>query len=384
MDRYTETSYTSYGENIGNSFKGILFGLLFLIGSIILLWWNEGHSVEQADALKEMQRSIKTLPAPVYDPVLNGKPVLVHGEVTPLDKVMDTQFDIVSDGLILRREAQMYQWKEVQHSQSQDKLGGGTETVTTYEYHKVWSSMPISSGSFKRQGHENPPMNVENRTFTTDAKLGDFFLDKLVVANIGATRRFEGLEKLPDTIGTVKNYKSYLYIGENPSAPQIGDVKITYYEAPQGVYTFAAAVSEKALTPYMTSNGTELIFARSGRVSAQKIFKEALDSNATWTWIWRGVGILLMYMGFVLMMGPIEAFAKVIPALGMLAGYATSVVATVLTLLLGSIVIALAWLGARPMLSLAIIAIGVGAAFVLGKFGKKKTVKVQRYSLIQW
>jgi hypothetical protein len=221
MDRYTETSYTGYGENIGNSFKGILFGLLFLIGSIVLIWWNEGHSVEQADALKEMQHSVKTLSSPVYDPSLNGKPVLVQGEVTPLDKVMDTQFDIVSDGLILRREAQMYQWKEVRHSQSHDKLGGGTETVTTYEYHKVWSSMPISSGSFKRPGHENPPMSVENKTFTTDAKLGDFFLDKLVVANIGATRRFEGLKKLPDTIGTAKNYKSYLYIGETPSAPQI-------------------------------------------------------------------------------------------------------------------------------------------------------------------
>jgi hypothetical protein len=63
----------------------------------------------------------------------------------------------------------------------------------------------------------------------------------------------------------------------------------------------------------------------------------------------------------------------------MLAGYATSVIATVLTLILGSIIIALAWLGARPMLSLAVIAIG-GADFVLGKFGKRealKEVKVQ-------
>ena len=53
MDRYTETSYTSYGQNIGNSFKGILVGLLFLVGSMVLLWWNEGRSVAQADALEE-------------------------------------------------------------------------------------------------------------------------------------------------------------------------------------------------------------------------------------------------------------------------------------------------------------------------------------------
>jgi hypothetical protein len=378
MDRYTETSYTSYGQNIGNSFKGILVGLLFLVGSIVLIWWNEGHSVKQADALEEMQRSITTLPSAVYDPSLNGKPILVQGEVKPRDKVMDTQFDIVSEGLKLHRKVEMYQWKEERHSQSQDKLGGGTETVTTYEYHKVWSSMPIHSSSFKRAGHENPPMTIESKTFTTDAMLGDFYLDKHVVDKIGTPRPFNGLEKLPDTIGTAKNYKSYLYMGDNPSAPQIGDIKITYYEAPQGVYTFAAAASEKALSPYLASNGTELLFVRYGNVSAQKIFKEELESNAMWTWVWRGAGILLMYVGFAMMMGPIEAFAKVIPALGMLAGGATGIVAAILTLLLGSIVIALAWLGARPMLSLTVIAIGVGAAFMLGKFGKKKIRKATK------
>jgi len=41
---------------------------------------------------------------------------------------------------------------------------------------------------------------------------------------------------------------------------------------------------------------------------------------------------------------------------------------------LGSVIIAIAWLGARPMLSLSIIAVAVGIAFMLGKFGKKKVV----------
>jgi len=374
MDRYTETSYTSYGQHIGSSFKGILFGLLLLIGSIVLIWWNEGRSVDQADALEEMQQKITTLASPRYDASLEGKAVLVQGEVTPRQVVMDTQFEVSTDGLVLRRKVEMYQWKETSHSESKDKLGGGTETVTTYEYHKVWSSMPIDTSFFKQKsGHENPPMHYESMTFSTDAQLGDFYLDKRMIGHIGANTPLD-LSKLPKENGAVKNYRSFLYIGEDPAVPKVGDVKITYTYAPAGLYTVAAKASGKALVPYMTQNGKALVFIRSGRVEAQTIFKEELESNAMLTWVLRIVGLSLMFVGFSLIMGPLQAFARVIPALGSLVGGATGIVAAVLTLIFGSLIIALAWLGARPMLSLVIIGAGVGIAFVLGKFGKKKQV----------
>jgi len=373
VDKFTETSYTSYGQNIGNSFKGILLGLLLLIGSIILIWWNEGRSVDQADALEEMRGKITTLSVPDYDPSLEGKAVLVQGEVSPHDVVMDTQFEVTTDGLVLRRKVQMYQWKETSHSESKDKLGGGTETVTTYEYHKTWSSSPVDSSFFKHPaGHENPPMNYSGATFSTDAQMGDFQMDKHMVGQIQATVYYDGLAKLPEKIGMVKNYKSFLYIGEEPTSPKIGDVKISYTYAPAGVYTYAAKVSGKALVPYKTENGKALVFVRKGRVDAQTIFKEELDANATLTWILRVVGLSLMFVGFSLVMGPLQTFAKVIPALGSLVGGATGIIAAILTLVFGSLIIALAWFGARPMLSLTIIGIGTGIAFMLGKFGKKK------------
>jgi len=374
MDRYTETTYTSYGQNIGNSFKGILVGLLLLIGSIVLIWWNEGRSVDQADALEEMQGKITTLTSPVYDAALEGKAVLVQGEVKPRNIVMDTQFEVSTDGLVLSRKAEMYQWKETSHSESKDKLGGGTETVTTYEYHKTWSSTPINSSFFKqRNGHENPPMNYSSATFLSDAQMGDFHLDKSMVGHIGANMPYD-VSTSRKKNGVVKNHNSFLYVGEDPAAPKIGDVKISYTYAPAGVYTVAAKESGKALVPYTTKNGKQMVFVRNGRVEAQTIFKEELEANATLTWVLRVVGLSLMFVGFSLMMGPIQAFAKVIPALGSLAGGATGIIAGILTLIFGSLIIALAWFGARPMLSLAIIVIGVGIAFMLGKFGKKKSV----------
>ena len=371
MDRFTETTQTGYLQNIGNSFKGMFVGLLFFIGSIVLLWWNEGNSVEQADALKEVQQKVISLPEAKYDPTLEGKAVHVQGEVKPLSQLVDPLFGITADGLKLSRHVEMYQWKENRHSESKDKLGGGTETVTTYEYVKVWSGMTQDSSFFKLpEGHENPPMRYDSKHFSTDAKLGEFHLGKAMVSRISGSQSYT-LEKFPKTIGEAKNYRTFLYIGADPDKPQVGDIKITYAYTPSDIYTYIGKEQGRALVPYVTSNGREIALAYRGKVSAQTIFKRELENNALFTWIWRAVGLLLMYIGFSMMLGLLATVAKVIPALGHLVSYGTGIIAAILTSLFGSIVIALAWFGARPLLSLLILGTSVGIAFALGKLGKK-------------
>ncbi|BAF72953.1 TMEM43 family protein [Sulfurovum sp. NBC37-1] len=374
MDRFTETSYTGFGQNIGNSLKGFFIGFFLIVGAIILLAWNENRSVEQATALKEMEQKIITLPDTSYQKVNDGKAVLLQGEVKPLHEVVDPEYGVKTDGLVLQRKVQMYQWKEHTQSKSEDKLGGGTETVTTYSYTKEWSEHANNSVSFKHpEGHENLPMTHRGATYSTDAQLGDFYLGKEIINHIGATEGFPGLSQMPDTVADAKNYKAYLYIGENPAKPQIGDTKITYTYAPAGIYTFAGEQAGKTLTYYTTENGKDFLFARYGKVSAKRIFKEELDANALWTWILRGIGLLLMFIGFSMMMGILATLANVIPMLGTLVGGATALVAGVLTLMLGSLVIAIAWFSSRPMMSLMILATGVAIAFALGKIGKKKS-----------
>ena len=378
MDRYTETTYTSYGQNIGNSFKGIFLGFIFLIGSIILLWWNEGRSVEQATALKEMQEKIVTLPNTHYDAQYESQAVLVQGKVTPLEMLVDTEFGVKSNGLILSKTVQMYQWNEKTSSTTQDKLGGGTETVTTYDYVKEWSSSQIDSSSFKRSmGHQNPMMTRKGGYYVSPAKMGDFSLAKSMVSHIGAYENYTGLASMPDYIGDAKNYKSFLYLGINPQMPMIGDMKITYLVAPEAIYTYAAKQQGKSLVPYVTENGKSFVFVRQGKVDSLTIFKEELDANSMMTWILRGVGLLVMFFGFTMIMGPLATLAKVVPMFGSLVGGVTSIVATILTLILGSIVIAFAWFSSRPLLSLSIIVVGIGVAFALGKLGKKSVQTVQ-------
>ncbi|CUV66246.1 conserved membrane hypothetical protein [Sulfurovum sp. enrichment culture clone C5] len=374
MDHFTEKSYTGYGQNIGNSLKGIFFGFLFLIGSIVLLWWNEGRSVEQSTALHEMKENIITLPDTKYSAKYNGQPALLQGEIKPLNELIDSAFGIHSDGLKLNRIVEMYQWKENTSSKSEDKLGGGTETVTTYDYVKEWSSSEINSDSFKHpEGHQNPKMLYKSETFVTDAKIGDFHLDKAVVDHISTSEDYVELNTTSDL--NVTNHKNFLYIGKDAGQPQIGDIKISYKNAPAGVYTIAAKIQGGTLTDYMTENGKNFIFVRSGKVSAENIFKSELESNSILTWILRGVGLVLMFMGFSMMMGILSTLAKVIPFLGSLVGGVTGIIAGVLTLVVGSIVIALAWLSSRPLLSLGILVAGVIIAIVIGRFGKLKAAE---------
>ena len=49
----TEVTNQSVFGRIGNSFVGALFGIALLIGSIVLLFWNEGRAVATAKSLRE-------------------------------------------------------------------------------------------------------------------------------------------------------------------------------------------------------------------------------------------------------------------------------------------------------------------------------------------
>jgi len=372
MDQFTETTSTGYGSNILNSLKGIFFGFILLIGSIVLLSWNEGRSVNQAEALKKMSNDIVTLPNTKYDAAYEGKPVLVHGEIKPVSTLVDPLFGVKSNGLILKRNVKMYQWKENKQSKSEDKLGGSTETTVTYNYVKVWSNKEIDSTSFAHpEGHANPAMPHKKHTFVTDANLGEYYLSKDTVDNIHHFESYTGLASMPDNVEEAKNLKSYLYIGDSPAAPKIGDMKISYEFAPAGEYTIAAESNNKALVSHSTINGRSFVFVRKGNVSAGQIFKEELESNSALTWILRLVGLIMMFVGFSLMMGILSTLAKVIPFLGSLVGEATSIVVLALTLSVGSIVIAIAWFASRPLLSLLIVLIGVGIAVGLSKYSKK-------------
>jgi len=52
-DSFTERTHTSWFARIGKSFVAVLFGLVLLVGSSVLLFWNEGRAVQTERSLAE-------------------------------------------------------------------------------------------------------------------------------------------------------------------------------------------------------------------------------------------------------------------------------------------------------------------------------------------
>jgi len=165
-DSVTEVTTTGWLQRLLQSLVGVLIGILLVIGSIVLLWWNEGRAVEAIRALDQGVRQIVEINPASVDGAAEGKLVHLSGTMTTSTPAVDTAFGIAGDGLLrLKRTVEMYQWAEEKSSHSQTNVGGSKTTETTYSYKKEWSENGHDSNRFhEANGHQNPPLPVSSAT----------------------------------------------------------------------------------------------------------------------------------------------------------------------------------------------------------------------------
>lgn len=159
-DTYVEVSHGTWGDRIWESLKGIVIGLVLIPVSIALLSWNEEQAVDRSGALAMAADVVISVPAERVSAANEGKLVHVSGRVSTDDVLADPDFGVEVSAIKLVRRVETYQWLETSSSETKDKFGGGTETVTTYKYSKDWSSGLADSSSFKKTGW--PPESVRH------------------------------------------------------------------------------------------------------------------------------------------------------------------------------------------------------------------------------
>ena len=109
-DSVTEVTTTGWLQRSGQSILGALIGILLVLGSIILLWWNEGRAVEAIRALDRGAGQVVEAQAGAVDPAKDGKLVHLSGTMEPKSPARDTAFGVGADNLLrLRRTVEMYQ-----------------------------------------------------------------------------------------------------------------------------------------------------------------------------------------------------------------------------------------------------------------------------------
>jgi hypothetical protein len=380
-DRFTETTSTSWLQRIVSSFVGALIGLILVIASIVGIFWNEGHAVGVARGLAEGAGLVVSLEAGAVDPSNEGKLVHVAGPASATATLVDPQFAVKANGLKLTRNVEMYQWRQDEHSETHNKLGGGQETVTTYTYSRVWKDGRNDSQAFRHpEGHANPEMPYSERQFVAaDAKLGGFSLPPNLIGALGGESRLDvdpAALAAPSGQGRPQQVvDGAIYIGSDPSAPRIGDLKVSYALAPNGPVSAIARQSGGALAPYETKNGQTLYMIDPGEIGAAAMFKEAEDQNAILTWVLRVVALAAMWIGFALAFAPISVVASVIPFLGGLAGFGAGLVSFVLTFTVGPLMIAIAWFTVRPLMSIGLVVAGLAIAFGVTKLRSPRRLR---------
>lgn len=381
MDSFTEVSSQGWLSRIGESIKGILVGFVLVLVAFPVLFWNEGRAVKTAKGLEEGAGAVVSVPADSVDAGNEGKLVHVAAQATADATLSDADLGVAAPGIALVRKVEMFQWREQKKSEKRKKLGGGEETVTTYTYEKVWDDSPHASSSFKeQQGHENPDMPLRSSRFTAPSvTLGGFTLPSSLVEQI---RKSEALAVDPKAIATPAVAKGRtmhgasggLYFGANPSTPAVGDLRVTYAVVkPQPVSVVARQVGS-SFQPYVASTGLSISMLEPGTVPAAEMFQHAQDANATMTWILRGVGTFVMFLGFGLVFRPLSVVADVIPLVGGLVGLGTALAAAGLAAVGSALTIGVAWIFYRPLIGVPLVVGGLALIvflFVKGSQARK-------------
>lgn len=377
-DQFTEITSQSWFGRIGKSFTGIIFGIIMVIAAFPLLFWNEGRAVKTAKALEEGESLVKELTSG-SESLLENKLVHYTGQAETNETLNDQLFGISVNELKLKRVVEMYQWKERKNTKKRKKIGGGTETITTYSYSKQWSDDQINSSSFKKsQDHYNPEKPLKNETTSANRiTLDNYNLTSSFTSQID---NYKVLSLDNNIINDIRfNYKfkpivmdNKIYFSNDQSTPQIGDLRVFFKYVPKQIISIVGRYTNNTLTDYKATNGRTLALLGLGSKSANEMFAKAKTDNSLLTWGLRIGGFFLMMIGFLTILKPLSVLGDIIPFIGSIVGAGTAFISFILAVFLSLITIGVGWIFYRPVLGSLLISSAIVFVFIMKRKLKRK------------
>jgi len=306
------------GGNIGDSFKGILVGIVIFIAAFPLLWWGEGRQ-----NMAELVEKAELVGSDTAPSVANESLIKTTGKISTLQLLTDPSF-LSSLGshkaLVLNRRVEMYAWQEKKRTKKQ-----GDKKVTTYDYVKAWTSRrPDSTKFYDTKNHRNPQMAFKGEKFqVSQGKIGTLSFDasKTEFSEL----KFLAIDQNQLNLSVPKPLVAsggivYVPIDTNTkrnvaSSPKIGDLKVSYYIFPSDVEgSVVGAWGSGSIVPYFYDDTGSFLGAYAGSLRA---FKAYLQTRHTmFSWIIRVASFLMMWVGLNLILGPLFAVMNFIPIVG--------------------------------------------------------------------
>lgn len=377
-DQFTEVTTKSWGSRLMDSIRGLFLGLILIIGSLILLWWNEGRAIHTENDLKDGSKNIVHLQTNVPLPENEDKLVHLTGSVNTADTLNDPDFNIYTNAIALKRNVLFYQWEERSEEKTEKELGGSEKTTTTYSYSKNWVSSKINSNNFKKpEGHiNNSAYSYSNSSYEAENVFIDSFkLSKEVIDKISNFEPFPLDSSSKNNSYKISSNTIYLGSGNLENNPQIGDVKISFEVVkPSQLVSIISKQSQNTLVPFVGKNGSTINELMFGEVSADEMFKEAISNNKMITWLLRLLGLVFCISGFMLLFKPLVIIGDFVPFIGSIVGIGTGLVSSILGMIFSFITVAIAWFFYRPIISIILISVVV-LLFIFLLYRRKATKK---------
>ena len=373
---YKVTTKTTYGQRLSNSLKGIITGFaMFIIGTIVL-FWNEGNFVKTKRAINEAEKVlVRVNDISNIDPALNGTLIHASAFADTEDILTDEMFGVSEKAISLNRKVEYYQYVEESRTETRDLVGGGQESVTTYTYRKEWVKEPINSGNFADPDYQSVNSvlkRVDAKTeYAKNVSFGAYKLPPFMISQIsGSVPTPANITPSP----TEHLSGNLVYYGNNPSSPQIGDVRVTLTKVMPAGISIIGKVVGSTFEQYVAANGKTFARLAMGTVSADNMFADAHSENNMLTWLLRIVGIFLVIGGLKSMFKILPTLFKVLPFLGNIVQAGVGLVCSVGGGAWSLIVISIAWLFYRPLIGIPILAIAIAGIWYLNK--KSSKIKV--------
>ncbi len=374
-DTHTTVTSQSWFSRIGSSISGTLFGLLLFLAAFVVLFWNEGRAVKTHKMLQEGAGAVISVESSSIDAANEGKLVHISGLATTGDELTDPIFEVTVNALKLHRSVEMYQWHESKSSETKKKLGGGTETVTTYSYSKKWSESLIDSSAFQKGGHDNPDAMImeSERWQAENVTLGAF---RLTSSQVGGVSNEVQIPLTKDNkikkqiAGKARLEGGTMYLGSKKHN-KIGDFRIRLFQVLPTNVSIVAGQAGDSFASWKSQAGGSIAMLHTGIVPAAQMFEAAEAANTATTWILRFVGLMMMFMGLKMIVRILSVLADIVPFFGNIVGTGTSIIAFLVALVFALITIAVAWVFYRPLIAGGLIVAAIAVLGVAVMRGKK-------------
>lgn len=171
-----EMTHQSYGEKLKSSCSGMCIGLILFFGSLATAGWNEYRHVANQKTITEARESFQEGQCSPILPELEGALVHVACTLSNLQVLGDTETVLQGipessrTGISLITNMELLSWREYSSTTTKDdKVGGGSTSVTTYTYSRQWSSsVGANVNSFFKNGESCRQQNGGNECVNWD------------------------------------------------------------------------------------------------------------------------------------------------------------------------------------------------------------------------